>query len=220
MSLRKATTDPSVLPLLPDILRSSITNAEWWADELQGLHVMRGLDLLALPAERGEYAAVSTTPSSRWRPQGHALVHQSSVLHSGVNLFGPVLIGPHCELGPNATIYGPCVIESDVYLGPSVEVRRCLIMTGAEVSHMSYLGHSVIGRHVCLGAFFCSAVRNLQRGTVHLMRDGQLIDTQQSHLGCVIADATQTGVNVTVMPGRRIVGTPVLAPNSIVVRNC
>jgi NDP-sugar pyrophosphorylase family protein len=220
LNLKRAAADPALLSLLPDIVRASVTSAEWWAGELQGLHLMRGLDLLALPAGREEYTSVPSTPSTRWRPQGHALVHQTSMVHSGVSFFGPVLVGPHCELGPNATIYGPAVIESDVYLGPSVEVRRCLLMAGAEVSHLSYLGHSVIGREVCLGAFFCSAVRNLQRGTVHVIRDGELIDTQETHLGCVIADATQTGVNVTVMPGRRIVSTPVLAANSIVMRNC
>ena len=70
---------------------------------------------------------------------------------------------------------------------------------------MSYVGHSVLGRRVRLGAFFRSAVRNLRRGTVHMMRGGVLTDTGEVTIGCVIADETQTGVHATVMPGRRIV---------------
>jgi NDP-sugar pyrophosphorylase family protein len=70
---------------------------------------------------------------------GHALVHESSLLHTGVNLFGPVLIGPDCEIGPNASIFGPTVIEGRSYLGPSVEIRRCLLLARAEVSHITVM---------------------------------------------------------------------------------
>jgi hypothetical protein len=52
------------------------------------------------------------------------------------------------------------------------------------------------------------------------MRDGALVDTGERHLGCVIADGTQTGVHTTVMPGRRLVRTPVLLAHSIVMKNC
>lgn len=216
----EATLGARLLPTLPAILRYCITEKEWWQDEMQGLHVINGLSDLALPADCEQYRKVINAPSGRWRWQGHALVHQTSVLHSGVNLFGPVLIGPNCEIGPNATVFGPTVIESHTYLGPSVEVRRSMLLDGTEISHMSYVGHSVIGRNVCLGAFFCSAVRNLRRGTVHMMRDGALVDTGERHLGCVIADGTETGVHTTVMPGRRLVRTPVLLAHSIVMKNC
>lgn len=128
--------------------------------------MVRALTTLALPADCDGYRLVDNPPSPRWDWQGHALVHESSLLHTGVNLFGPVLIGPDCEIGPNASIFGPTVIEGRSYLGPSVEIRRCLLLAPAEVSHMSFLGHSVIGRRTALGAFFCSAVRNLRRGTV------------------------------------------------------
>jgi NDP-sugar pyrophosphorylase family protein len=208
------------MSLLPPVLRSCITEADWWKGEMQGLRIIESLTTLALPAEWEGYRAAETTPSRRWPWTGNALVHETSVVHSGVNLFGPVLIGPHCEIGPNATIFGPCLVESNVYLGPSVEVRRSVLLDGAELSHMSYLGHSVIGRDVRLGAFFCSAVRNLQRGTVHLLRDGQLVDTGERQLGCVVADGTESGVHTTIMPGRRIVNTPILAAHSVVLNNC
>ena len=182
--------------------------------------MVRALTTLALPADCDGYRLVDNPPSPRWDWQGHALVHESSLLHTGVNLFGPVLIGPDCEIGPNASIFGPTVIEGRSYLGPSVEIRRCLLLARAEVSHMSFLGHSVIGRRAALGAFFCSAVRNLRRGTVHVIRDGMLTDSGERRLGCVIADDIETGVRTTVMPGRRITETPATLPNSLIMKNC
>lgn len=220
MHIITSALDPGLLSSLPAVLRSCLTGPEWWTDELQGLHVMNALNDLALPADCPGYRKVMSAPSTRWRWRGHALVHRSSLVHSGVNFFGPVLVGPDCEIGPNATVFGPTVIESGTYLGPSAEIRRCLLLNGTEISHLSYVGHSVIGRNVCLGAFFCAAVRNLRRGTVHVMRDGALIDTAERTLGCVIADGAETGVHTTVMPGRRVVRAPVLPPHSIVMRNC
>jgi NDP-sugar pyrophosphorylase family protein len=215
-----STLDPSLLSLLPADLRHCITEMEWWKDEMRGLLTINALSSLALPANLEEYRKITGPPSPRWDWQGHALVHRTSVIHSGVNFFGPVLVGPNCEVGPHATIFGPTIIESNTYLGPSVEVRRSMLLDGTEISHMSFVGHSVIGRNVCLGAFFCSAVRNLRRGTVHMMRDGALVDTGERRLGCVIADGTQTGVHATVMPGRRLVRTPIIMANSIVMNNC
>jgi bifunctional UDP-N-acetylglucosamine pyrophosphorylase/glucosamine-1-phosphate N-acetyltransferase len=202
------------------VIRACIGAPQWWHDELQGLHVMTGLDELSLPDGLAGYRRIDGAPSRQWPRPGHALVHESSIVHAGVSFFGPVLVGPDCELGPHATIYGPTVVESGSYLGPSAEIRRCLLLAGAEVSHMSYVGHSVLGRRVRLGAFFCAAVRNLRRGTVHMMRDGVLADTGEVTIGCVIADDTQTGVHATIMPGRRIVATPVVPANAIITRNC
>jgi NDP-sugar pyrophosphorylase family protein len=209
-----------VLSLLPRVVRECITEPCWWQDELQGLHVMTALNDLSLPGGLEGYRRVDTADSVQWRWKGHALVHESSIVHRGVNFFGPVLIGPDCEIGPNATVYGPTVVESGTYLGPGAEIRRCLLLSGAEVAHTSYVGHSVLGRRVRLGAFFCVAVRNLRRGTVHMMSGGVLVDTGELTIGCVIADRTETGVRATVMPGRRIVKTPVVPANALVMKNC
>jgi acetyltransferase-like isoleucine patch superfamily enzyme len=53
-----------------------------------------------------------------------------------------------------------------------------------------------------------------------MMRDGVLVDTGEVTIGCVIADETETGVHATIMPGRRIVQTPIVPPNAIVTKNC
>ena len=209
-----------MMSVLPTALRRCLTEPRWWADELAGLRMMTALTEMVLPSSCDGYRRVDNSASPRWDWQGHALVHESSFVHSGVNLFGPVVVGPHCEVGPNASLFGPTVVEGRSYVGPSVEVRRCLLLAGAEVSHMSFLGHSVIGRHVALGAFFCSAVRNLERATVHVMNNGTLLDTGERRLGCVIADGVQTGVRTTVMPGRRIIESAFTLPNSVILKNC
>lgn len=204
---------------LPVVVRDALLDERWWEDDRCGVHLVRALTDLQVPARCSGYRRADYPESRRWDWQGHALVHESSVVHDGVNLFGPVIVGPGCELGPNATIFGPTVIEGHVYLGPSVEARRCLFLEGAEVAHMSFLGHSVIGRHVRLGAFFCSAVRNLRREAVHVLDNGVLVDTAEQRLGCVIADGVETSVRTTVMPGRRLGPGARTLPGAILMHN-
>ena len=78
-----------MMALLPAALHHCLTEPKW-EDELQGLHVVRALTVLALPADCDGYRLVDNPPSPRWDWQGHALVHQSSLLHTGV----PVWIEP------------------------------------------------------------------------------------------------------------------------------
>lgn len=220
MTAGRSLLGTAALSLLPPVVGACIAEPCWWQDELQGLHVMQALGDLSLPDSLEGYRRLEAAESRQWRWKGHALVHESSIVHSGVSFFGPVLIGPDCEVGPNNAIYGPTVVESGSYLGPGAEIRRCLLLAGAEVAHTSYVGHSVLGRNVRLGAFFCGAVRNLRRGTVHMISAGALVDTGEVTIGCVIADGTETGVRATVMPGRRIVETPVVPANALVMKNC
>ena len=109
---------------------------------------------MSRPAESEGYERVENVPSPTWDWGGHALVHQTSLVHRGVNLFGPVLIGPHCEIGPNASIFGPTVVEGRSYLGPSVEVRRCLLLAGAEISLTSSFVGPLCDRSGCLAQCF------------------------------------------------------------------
>ncbi len=220
MGKRQDLLGDEMMSALPKVLQQCLVEPKWWGDELAGLHLVKALTELVLPSSCDGYRRVDNASSPRWDWQGHALVHQSSVVHTGVNLFGPVVVGPQCEIGPNASIFGPTVVEGLSYIGPSAEVRRCLLLAGAEVSHMSFLGHSVIGRQCRLGAFFCSAVRNLERHTVHVMTNGPLVDTGEQRLGCVIADNVETAVRTTVMPGRRVTESSITLPNSVIVRNC
>lgn len=210
----------AVWETLPESVRACVAEPRWWDDETRAPNVMAGLGELTLPSLCDDYRRLAGAVAQRWSWRGHVLIHNTSAIHSGVTFFGPVLVGPDCEIGPHATIYGPTVIVAGSYLGPSVEIRRCLIQQEAEIAHMSYVGHSVIGRGARLGAFFCSAVRNLDGSMVRVLRGHELMETAETTLGCVLADGTQTGVHTTIMPGRRVVRTPAVLPNSVVIRNC
>jgi bifunctional UDP-N-acetylglucosamine pyrophosphorylase/glucosamine-1-phosphate N-acetyltransferase len=69
---------------------------------------------------------------------------------------------------------------------------------------LSYVGDSVVGEGVNLGAGFITAnVRHDGKNVLSLVK-GKLFDTKLKKLGAIIADGVKTGVNTSVYPGRKI----------------
>ena len=102
-----------------------------------------------------------------------------------------MLIGPDCEIGPNATLYGPTVVESGSYLGPGAEIRRCLLLAGAEVAHTSYVGIRFSGARYGWARSSAGRSGTCAGVLVHMFCDGRAASTPaEVTIGCVIADGT------------------------------
>jgi bifunctional UDP-N-acetylglucosamine pyrophosphorylase/glucosamine-1-phosphate N-acetyltransferase len=61
-------------------------------------------------------------------------------------------IGKNCRVGPYARIRPGTTLADDVHVGNFVEVKNSTIATGSKANHLSYIGDSVIGRNVNIGA--------------------------------------------------------------------
>jgi bifunctional UDP-N-acetylglucosamine pyrophosphorylase/glucosamine-1-phosphate N-acetyltransferase len=72
-------------------------------------------------------------------------VHPHSVLE-GVKTTGP------CEIGPFARLRPGTVLSAGCRVGNFVETKNARLGEGSKASHLSYLGDSVIGRRVNIGA--------------------------------------------------------------------
>jgi UDP-N-acetylglucosamine diphosphorylase / glucose-1-phosphate thymidylyltransferase / UDP-N-acetylgalactosamine diphosphorylase / glucosamine-1-phosphate N-acetyltransferase / galactosamine-1-phosphate N-acetyltransferase len=69
---------------------------------------------------------------------------------------GPVLIGPNSQIGPNAYIRGATSIGSNCFVGNGAEVKNSIIYNNTYISRQCYVGDSIIGTHVTLGAGTCT----------------------------------------------------------------
>ena len=198
-----------------------LSASDWHTSPMLAVSAFAELTTLRLPASINDNSYVSLPSLSRPHQEqtSHALAHTSATIHPGTRILGDVLLGPGCEIGPNAVIFGPSIVGKNSYLGPNVEVRRSLLMSNVKASHACYIGHSIIGRSANIGANFVTAVRNLKRPTVHLKLNGELVDTGHELFGCLMADEVQLGVNVTVMPGRCILHAKFVESGFVVVRN-
>jgi bifunctional UDP-N-acetylglucosamine pyrophosphorylase/glucosamine-1-phosphate N-acetyltransferase len=74
-----------------------------------------------------------------------------TIVHAHCDLEGVVTHGP-CTIGPFARLRPGTELAAGVHVGNFVETKKTLIGEGSKANHLSYLGDTVIGRHVNVGA--------------------------------------------------------------------
>ena len=92
-------------------------------------------------------------------------------------------------------------------------------MNNTNVGHLSYIGDSVLGEKVNLGAGTVSS--NLRHdGSNHRSEfHGELIDTGRRKFGVVVGDGVHTGINTSFYPGRKLYPGTTTLPGQIVQKD-
>lgn len=150
---------------------------------------------------------------------GNVKIAKSAKLLPGVYIEGNSIIGENCKIGPNCYIRAFSYIGDGCHIGQAVEIKNSILMEKVSVGHLSYIGDSVVGVSVNLGAGTITA--NLRHdGKNHKSEaDGQLIDTGRRKFGTVIGDNVHTGIHTSIYPGRKIWQNMSTAPGEIIKKD-
>ena len=129
--------------------------------------------------------------------------HGPVVLESGVEVrSGARLEGP-LWAGANAHLLGGAIRASAI--GPRSNVRgevsNCVFLGYANKAHDGFVGHSVIGRWVNLGAGTITSNLKNTYGTVRLDVAGTAVDTGMQFLGTLIGDHAKTAIGTLLGTG-------------------
>ena len=129
------------------------------------------------------------------------VVEEGATVEAGVVVEGPALIGSGADVGPNAYVRGATLLSGGVHVGHAVEVKNSVVMSGAAVPHLSYVGDSLLGPDVNLGAG--PQVANLRHDDepVRQTVKGERVSTGRRKYGVVAGPGTKTGVNTSLAPG-------------------
>lgn len=151
--------------------------------------------------------------------EGILQLGKGSRILPGVFIDGNVIIGENCKIGPNCHIRGNTSIGDHCHIGQSVEIKNCLILRHTNVGHLSYIGDSVLGEKVNLGAG--TTTSNLRHdGKNHRSMVGSnLIDTGRRKFGTIVGDHVHTGINTSLYPGRKLWPHTTTRPGEIVQRD-
>jgi acetyltransferase-like isoleucine patch superfamily enzyme len=134
----------------------------------------------------------------------------------GTVIEGPVLIGPNSQIGPNAYIRGATSIGANCYVGNGAEVKNSIIYNNTYISRQCYVGDSIIGTHVTLGAGTCTE-NHRHDGRHHIsVVQGKAIDTGRLKFGAVLGDGVRTGVNTSLEAGIKIGVARIVRPGTFV----
>jgi UDP-N-acetylglucosamine diphosphorylase/glucosamine-1-phosphate N-acetyltransferase len=133
---------------------------------------------------------------------------------------GPIRIGAGAVIEPHTTVKGPCVVGAGTQLlggviGSSTFGPECRVAGEVESSvwqgyankrHHGFVGHSLIGEWVNLGALTTTSDLKNNYGNVRVWMDGRDVDTGSPKVGALVGAHAKTGIG-TLLPTGASVGT-------------
>ncbi len=124
-----------------------------------------------------------------------------TVIEPGVLIQGPCIIGKNCHIRQGAYIRGDVITGDRCVIGHDTEVKHSIFLDDAMAAHFNYVGDSIIGNGVNLGAGVKCANLRLDHENVVVFIDGKRIETGLKKLGAVVGDGAQIGCNCVTDPG-------------------
>ena len=118
-------------------------------------------------------------------------------IHPGAVIEGPVWIGRDVEIRPGAYLRGGIWIGDGCVVGASTELKRAILFPGAKAPHLNYVGDSILGAGVNLGAGTILSNFRHDGGEIRIGR----LATGRRKLSGVLGDGVMTGCNCVVHPG-------------------
>ena len=138
------------------------------------------------------------------------------LVESGALIKGPTIIGDQTEVRQGAYIRGNCLIGKYCVVGHVTEVKHSIFLDGAKAGHFAYLGDSILGNQVNLGAGTKLANLRFIKGEVAISSPDGQIKTGLRKLGAILGDNVQTGCNSVTNPGTLIGKKSMVIPNTTV----
>ena len=160
----------------------------------------------------GEVAETATV-------RGDVVVEAGATIEPGTVIEGPELIREGATVGPNAYVRGHTLLGEETKIGQSVEIKNSVVMDGTAVPHLSYVGDSVLGRDVNLGAG--TNVANLRHddGDVEMTVKGERVSTGRRKFGIVAGDRVKTAINTSLNAGVVLSTGATTTPGEAVLRD-
>lgn len=134
--------------------------------------------------------------------RGVVVIEQRAYVKGGTRFEGPVFVGPGSEVlggSIHGSIIGPrCKVRG--------EVSDSAFLGYGNKAHDGFLGHSVVGRWVNLGAGTTTSNLKNTYGPVRLTVAGKQIETGRQFLGTLFGDHAKTAIGTMLSTGA-VVGT-------------
>jgi NDP-sugar pyrophosphorylase family protein len=143
--------------------------------------------------------------------EGPVYLHPTVKLPPYAVINGPVWIGPETVIRPGEYIRQNVIVGAKCVLGNACEYKNSLLLDEVQTAHYNYVGDSVLGNRVHLGAgVICSNLRLDQKPIVVCAPD-RAYETGLRKFGAIIGDHAEVGCNAVLNPGT------LLGPRSLVM---
>ncbi|MBM3183776.1 MAG: UDP-N-acetylglucosamine diphosphorylase [Chlamydiae bacterium] len=127
-------------------------------------------------------------------------IGKGTVIEAGVYIQGPCIIGKECVLRHAAYLRGSVICGDHSAIGHGAEVKHSILLDSCAAAHLTYVGDSIIGNGVNLGAGVKCANLRFDKKEIVVSK----INTGLRKFGALIGDFSQIGCNSVLNPGTLI----------------
>lgn len=129
-------------------------------------------------------------------------IAEGARVEAGAYIRGPVIIGPGTEVRHGAYVRGNVLTGSKCVIGHDTECKGAIFLDHAKAAHFAYVGDSILGNDVNLGAGTKLANLKVVAGNVDaLSAEGRPVATGLRKLGAILGDGVELGCNTVSSPG-------------------
>ena len=140
-------------------------------------------------------------------------IDSGTVLEPTAIIKGPAVIGKNNDIRQGSYLRGNVMVGNSCVIGHCTEIKNSILMNHVEAGHFNYIGDSILGSYVNMGAG--SRLANVQFRRLHekmndVINDIEIpienkpISTGLSKLGSIIGDNVEIGCNAVLSPGTLI----------------
>ncbi|QER42789.1 glucose-1-phosphate thymidylyltransferase [Thermodesulfobacterium sp. TA1] len=114
---------------------------------------------------------------------------------------GPAYFSQGTEVRQGAYVRGSVYTGVGCVIGHTTEVKNSIFLSQAKAAHFAYVGDSILGAQVNLGAGTKLANLKFNKKEIIFTIEGEVIKTGLKKLGAILGDGCQTGCNSVLQPG-------------------
>lgn len=131
-------------------------------------------------------------------------IGKGSIVEAGAYIVGPCMIGENCQIRSGAYLRGDVIAGNHCVIGHVTEVKNSLLLDGAQAAHFAYVGDSILGNQVNLGAGTKCANLRFDHANIKISFEHSIFDSGLRKFGAILGDHVQTGCNSVTNPGTLI----------------
>ncbi len=155
-------------------------------------------------------------------------IGEGTVVEPGVYIKGPTIIGKNTQVRQGAYIRGSVLVGDNCVVGHTTEIKNAIMLNGAKAGHFAYIGDSILGKEVNLGAgtklanfkfenlALTGQTSTRQAFSITIRVNDRIFETGLRKLGGILGDRTETGCNSVTSPGTLLGPKCVVYPNTTI----
>ena len=128
-------------------------------------------------------------------------IAKSASVASSASIVGPCIIDENAEVRHCAFIRGNAIVGKGSVVGNSTELKNCILFDSVQVPHYNYVGDSILGYKVHMGAGGITSNVKSDKTSVIIKNGKERIETGLKKCGAFLGDLVEVGCGTVLNPG-------------------